>query len=122
MSERMDIAVAAWGTPPDWIVALVRACDETSQNRCAVRLGFSAAVISQTIRRTYAGQYDNVEKRVRAILLSVEIACPAIGPISSADCLRWQDEAETLTSGSPVRVRMFKACRACARFRGTTDA
>lgn len=122
MSERMDTAVENWGTVPDWVASLVEACDHSSQNKVAGRIGRSAAVVSQVLRNAYAGNMRAVEQRVRDVLMAEEIACPALGPISSEDCLNWRDRAEKHSSHSPIQVRMFSACRRCHRFNPEEDA
>lgn len=116
MSERMDVARDGWrGQVPDWIVALVEACDAASQARVAKRIGYAGTVISQVIRNKYPGAMGRVEERVRAIYLGGEITCPALGAIGTADCLGWRDQSRTLKSSSPLTVRMFRACRGCPR-------
>ena len=117
MSRRRTAAEEAWGAPlPDWVDMLVQACDETSQGKVAKRIGRSASVVSQALGNCYAGSLHVLEKRVREVLDAEEITCPALGPISSADCLNWRDRAQTMTSASPISVRMFRECRRCPRF------
>ncbi len=116
MSERMDVARDGWGDDvPDWVAALVEACDVSSQARVGKRIGYAGTVISQVIRNKYPGAMSRVEERVRAIFLGGEIACPALGLIGSADCLGWRDKSRHLLSSSPLEVRMFRACRECPR-------
>ena len=116
MSGPMDAARAAWGDPlPDWIEALARECEQTSQNRAAERLGRSAALVSGALRRSYRGDMAAVEDRVRAVLMAGVVACPALGEITAADCLSWRDKAADFRSTNMQRVRMFRACRGCAR-------
>ena len=122
MSERLEIAREGWGeTPPDWILALVAACDGSSQNKVAGRLGLSAATVSQTLRREYRGDMARIEDRVRSILLGDAVTCPALGEVSAETCLRWRDLSPTLTSASPMRVRMFNACNGCSRNRRAAE-
>tara|TARA_R110002094_G_scaffold160396_11_gene145829 strand:- start:1317 stop:1691 length:375 start_codon:yes stop_codon:yes gene_type:complete len=120
MTPRMEMAIEAWGNVPDWVSALVDACDAkgASQNKVAKRLGFSAPVVSQVLRREYPGNMGNVEKRVRAIYTPGTITCPALGPIGSEDCLNWQDNAKALITANPIKVRMYRACRKCPRYIG----
>ncbi|APE43628.1 hypothetical protein BOO69_09535 [Sulfitobacter alexandrii] len=123
MSPRMDMAQECWGVLPDWVEALVNACDAdgSSQNKVARRLKFSATVISQVLRNEYKGSLGNIERRVRAIYAPGTVQCPALGPISSEDCLTWQDDAGELRSSAPMTVRMFRACRKCPRYNGEPD-
>lgn len=78
----------AWANDvPDWVMTLVKECYGCSQNKVAYRFGISAAAVSQVIRRSYQGNYDNVAMRVREIYVSSDIVCPAIGEIASEICL-----------------------------------
>lgn len=114
MSERLSIAQAAWGEDcPDWIAALVRECDLSSQNKVANRLGITASTVSQALRRSYPGNMASIEARVRTAFMSADVACPALGKIGGEACLRWRDQSTRLTSASPLRVQMFRACRKC---------
>lgn len=118
MSNRMEVAREGWGADmPEWIEALVRACDETSQNRVAVRVGYTGAVVSEVIRNRYKGRTDRFEERFRAIFLDGAVACPALGEIGAEACLRWRDRGAELNSSSPAVVRMFRACAMCPRNR-----
>lgn len=115
-SDREIVAEDAWGESlPDWITTLIRECDGSSQNKVATRLGISAAVVSQVIRKSYQGNYDNVSVRVRDIYMSGDIECPAIGVISSEICLHWRDEIRRGTSSDPQRILMTRFCRKCPR-------
>ncbi|NRB19986.1 MAG: hypothetical protein HRU33_21170, partial [Rhodobacteraceae bacterium] len=96
-------------------MTLVRECDGSSQNKVATRLGISAAAVSQVIRKSYLGSYDNVAMRVREIYISGDIECPAIGEISSEICLHWRDEIRKGTSAGPQRILMTRFCRKCPR-------
>ncbi|WIY25004.1 hypothetical protein [Parasedimentitalea psychrophila] len=116
ISDREIVAQDAWGDDvPDWIMTLVRECDGSSQNKVATRLGISAAAVSQVIRKSYMGSYDNVAMRVREIYISGDIECPAIGEISSEVCLHWRDEIRKGTSAGPQRILMTRFCRKCPR-------
>lgn len=112
----MEVAREGWANAvPDWIEALVMACDQSSQAKVAKRLGYTGAVVSQVIRNSYPARHDGIEERVRAIYLGGVVACPALGQISSEACLNWRDMAGKLTSSSPAIVRMFRACSVCPR-------
>ncbi|PCJ04163.1 MAG: hypothetical protein COB16_19375 [Rhodobacteraceae bacterium] len=122
ISDREIVAQDAWGeTVPDWIMTLVRECDGSSQNKVATRLGISAAVVSQAIRQSYQGNYDNIAMRVREIYMSGDIECPAIGVIASEICLHWRDEIRRGTSTDPQRILMTRFCRKCPRNRPNTN-
>lgn len=115
MSDRTILAAEAWAdAPPNWIMALIQACEQTSQNKVADRLGVAASTVSQLIRNSYPGNMTRMEARVRTVLLEKEICCPALGKISGEACLKWRDRTATLTSASPKIVGMFRSCRSCA--------
>jgi hypothetical protein len=51
MTAPLDVARNAWGEAlPDWVEALALECGLSSQNKVAVRLGRSAAMISLILR------------------------------------------------------------------------
>ncbi|NRB18340.1 MAG: hypothetical protein HRU33_12415 [Rhodobacteraceae bacterium] len=113
MSHRLDIARKNWGDVPKWITALIRACDATSQNKVAKRLGITASTVSQAISNSYQGRMDRLEVRVRSVYIDADVTCPAIGIISAETCMGWRDVSGTLLSTSPNRARMFRACGRC---------
>ncbi len=120
MSDRMQIVREFWGQDvPDWIKALVEACDApgSSQSRVARRLGYTGGVVSQVLRRDYLGNMGRFEDRVRSIYMAGHVTCPALGDIDSAACLNWRDRSGSLNSVAPMVVRMFRACRDCPRNR-----
>lgn len=117
MSDRMIIAKDAWGTVPDWLEALIAACDKpgSSQSKVAKELGRTPGVISEVMRNRYKGDMKDFEDRVRAVYFETQIKCPALDWISTADCLQWRDEATELKQGA-MMVRMYRACNACPHF------
>jgi len=117
MSERLDLASAHWSPLPDWVKALARACDETSQNQVARRLGYSAPVVSLLMRNAYKGDLRRIEELVRAELMQERRDCPALGEIRLTECLHLQDQAMHPGSPNPLRANMRRACNACPIFR-----
>ena len=123
MSGAITVARAAWGDDlPDWVLQLAEACEASSQNKVAARLGRSAALVSNVLRRKYPGDMAAVEDLVRGTFMRATIDCPANGTISTADCRNWQLQARTYTNENSERVRMRRACRRCARFQKGEDA
>jgi hypothetical protein len=100
-------ARVAWGEAmPDWVLVLARECDRTSQKATGVRIGgYSPAVVNTVLSRTYRGNLDNVEREVRAGLMSATVTCPVIGEMSATACLDHQ-KAEW----SPRRAMIQAAC------------
>ena len=108
----MDRARARWGDPPpDWIVALARACERETQAKVARRLGYSDAVVSSVLKGNYRGDHAAVETAVRAQLQAAAVTCPVLGEIALARCLAEQSRPLQATSG--LRVRLYRACRTC---------
>jgi hypothetical protein len=117
MTNRFRKSEDAWcGELPDWVVALVAACDASSQNKVAKKMGYSNAVISLVLNNTYTGDMDKIEKNVRDFFM-LGVSCPALGEITADQCLAWRNEAKEPTPSSPHKSRMFHACRKCARNR-----
>jgi len=105
-------ALRAWGAnPPDWIVALADACDKTTQGKAARDLGISAAVVNQVLGPVYKGRMDRVETRVRGEYMKAVVTCPVLGPISTRDCLAYQQAKFRATN--PLRVALHKTCPTC---------
>lgn len=119
MSGPVDTARAHWGPDlPDWVLALARACAETSQNKVAGQIGRSAALVSTVLRRQYPGDLVAVEELVRAHLLAETVRCPALGTLPLHECRDWRAKARDFANTNSLRVRMWRACRACPRFTG----
>lgn len=107
-------AIAAWGKElPDWVRELAGKCDQTSQSRVASLVGYSATTLSLVISNRYTGDVGAVEERVRATIMSAEIGCPELGPLSLAQCLEWRERSSDLKPTSSLRRIMFDACRRC---------
>lgn len=121
MSARMDRAREGWGTPPpEWVEALVAACDATSQGKVAKRLGVSTTLVSQAISNSYQAPLDGTEMRVRAIYLTGDVTCPGLGTITSEECLRQRDTVRAGGPTNPLRARMRRECTRCPIFKGET--
>lgn len=117
----LDIARDAWGKDiPDWIVVLAEACGESSQNKVAQKLNRSASLVSGVLRNTYRGNMEAVEDVVRGVFMASAIACPAMGEISTAACRDWMRLAHSFSNENSQRVRMYRACRSCPRFKGAS--
>lgn len=120
--NRPDPAAVArehWGEDlPDWIVALANACAKASQARVAKRLGYSAGVVSSVLRKAYAGNMDTVETAVRGAFMDGTLICPELGEIKGDVCTDNRRRAQSFQNTNPHRVRMYRACRSCPRFKG----
>ncbi|MCW1934097.1 hypothetical protein [Pararhodobacter zhoushanensis] len=117
MSRPVRIALAHWGAElPDWVLALARACETSSQNKVAARLDRSAALVSNVLRKSYSGNMAAVEELVRGVYLAETIACPALGTLPLHECRAWRDKARSFQNTNALRVRMYRACQTCPRF------
>lgn len=116
MATFIDTARAAWGDPlPDWIEVLTRQCLASTQRQAADRIGYSAGLVSQVIRKTYTGNLGAVEEAVRGAWMGSTVTCPVMGTLPSDACLTWRRKAKVFASTNAHRVRMFRACNACPR-------
>ena len=112
----IETARAHWPTPlPDWIEVLAVESGRTSQAAVAKRIGRSAAVISQILRRAYPADMARIEERVRGVFLDAKVLCPALGDLPAQTCQDWRAKAASFAIGNPLRTRMYRACNTCPR-------
>ncbi|MEM6384362.1 MAG: transcriptional regulator [Pseudomonadota bacterium] len=111
--QRIDFvarAYEAWGDdPPEFILELAVACRDASQTAVAKRIGYSSSVVSQAISRTYRGDMNLVEERVRGALMQETVRCPVLVEVTRDECHNWQKKPFASTSG--LRVKLYRACR-----------
>lgn len=112
---------AGWGAnPPDWVMVLAEECARGSQTIVARRIGYSGAVVSAVLRRTYAGAMGAVESAVRGALMGEEIVCPILGEMRRDRCL--SEQKKNFVGSSEIRTALFRACRSgCAHSRLTRE-
>lgn len=80
--------------------------------------GYSAATVHQLVNDAYkAKSLAPIEDAIRATLLRETVDCPALQSIPLAECLSWQAKAAKLAGNNPQRVRMYRACRGCPRWK-----
>ncbi len=91
------------------IEALEKACETSSQNRVAKRLGVSAAMISQALKGKYPGDTRKLRTRVEGELMGASVMCPVLGENSARQCLDCQ--AQPFAATNAQRVRLYRACR-----------
>lgn len=113
MSAR-EKALRDWnGAPPDWVMTLADECDRTSQAKTAKRIGVSAAVVNQTLGNRYPGRLDQVERKVRNVLLSATVLCPFLGaPLARKTCDENRSRT-TIPTHSPHALQLWRACQTC---------
>lgn len=122
-SDFRAIAGDAWGDPiPDWVEVLAAEAMRTTGAATAKRIGYSGAVVSQVLRRSYPGDLAAVEERVRGAFMGATVECPVVGEIGRDRCLHEQEMPRT--GASAMRMRLFHACRSgCphSRLKGGAD-
>lgn len=121
MSGPVEKARAAWGADiPDWVDGLAKACAASSQNRVAKRMNRSASLVSAVLANTYKGSLEAVEEVYRGVFETATVACPSLGTIPSNICRDWQLKAVRFVNVNSERVRMYRACNSCPRFKGAS--
>lgn len=111
-------ARAAWGADvPDWVLLLAGACDRLGQRGAAQRLDQSSGTISKVIRRVYAGNYAEIERKVRAAFSPERVLCPATAAhMALKTCLRWRRR-----TGTPQHALHIVLDDYCPRCPNNTD-
>ena len=118
MSGPVEVAQSAWGQQlPDWVALLARECEAASQSKVAKRMNRSPSLVSALLRNKYKGDMVAVEEVVRGVFMKATVDCPALGQLSSAECRDWMVKARKFSNENSERVRLFKACRGCSRYR-----
>lgn len=117
MTRNLDMARAAWGAElPDWVQALARECDATSQAVAGKRLEISGSTVNQVLRNRYPAGLDRVAATVRGRLMQATVECPVLGALLTDLCKEWQDKAAApFHDTGGLRRKMRAACRACPR-------
>ncbi|WP_102226898.1 hypothetical protein [Acidimangrovimonas sediminis] len=120
MTGPLAIAEEAWGEAlPEWVAALAAECAAASQNKVAGRLGVSASMISQVLRRKYPADLTPLEDRFMGVFRHARVDCPALGLMPLNECRSWREKSRTFAAGNPLRLRMYRACAGCPRNRIT---
>lgn len=94
----------------DWIDELRSACQRLGQKEIAKRIGYSSAVISQVVNGKYPGDLSRVQAQVEGALMKRVVDCPMLGDITLDVCRGHQSRKFSTTN--PMRVQMYRACRA----------
>ncbi len=104
------------GDLPDWVEALARECDLTSQAKTATRLGYSAGAVNLVLSNRYGASTDAIEQSVRGVLMAEKLTCPVLGEIGKDICRKWRERSKTFSAANSQHVRMFKTCPTCRHF------
>ena len=103
-------------TQQDWIVALRKECEQTSQARAAGLIGYSPAVVNQVLKGTYKGDLNRVEAAVRGGLMGATVNCPPIGEIPRNRCIEHQRRIGSFAATNPSRVILSRTCPTCDNY------
>lgn len=109
----VEKAKAAWGSdlPPE-VLALAEACASSTNRAVAKRIGYSDAVVSHVLARSYhKGDMSKVLAKVRGVFMGEVVLCPIYDLISRDRCIDVQNQP--FASTNPARVRAFYECRNC---------
>ena len=107
----------------DWLEMLREECERTSQEAAGRRIGYSGSTVNQVLAGKYKGDLRAIEKAVSGALMSAVVECPVLGSLATNRCI--EEQRRPLVSTNPLRVRLYKACRAgCphSRIGGTPHA
>lgn len=113
----LEIARRSWGDDlPDWVEALAKECERTSQNKVAQALGYSGAAVSMVIRNKYAANSQGIEMAVRGALMSENIDCHFLGEIGKDACRQWRVNGKRGVRANRLQIQMARACSTCPHF------
>lgn len=112
----MAKARAAWGASlPEEVRVLAEACNGATASAAALRIGYSAAVVSHVLGNKYAGDMGMVLARIRGALMAETVMCPVLGEIGRDRCLTEQKRPFAATNST--RGRLYHACKTCPNHR-----
>jgi hypothetical protein len=110
MSANASKALQHWGKDmPQWVADLAKRCDTSNQSKVAEEMGYSPAVISDTLKNKYTGDLSRVQQAFNSVKNGIKVSCPVQGDISTATCMNNQRKPY---NGANFRtVALFRACR-----------
>lgn len=115
------IARAHWGNAlPSWVKLLAEYSDAHTQLAAAKKIGRSASLVNQVLKNKYPGDLNAVQTRVETAFNKAQVACPILGLIEGADCLKHQ--AEPYSPSNHVKVALFRQCRRCPHANHTSQS
>lgn len=120
-TSNIDVAMRAWGNPPQWIIKLAELCDQTSQANAARVIGYSGSLLNQVLQNKYQRKskapLQKIEAAVSGALMNQCVQCPVLGEISSRNCVEYQRQDFAATNS--MRVQLYRACRnGCKHYKG----
>ncbi len=112
-------AQSAWINPPDWVLALARACDASTQSAVAKSLNINAAYVSFAINNKSSEYHERVEEAVRAKYMAEVVVCPVLGEVALDICGGHQRNTRRPTG--PVQRQLRETCPGCPFNRTSKD-
>lgn len=107
----VQVVATSWGKDaPVWVQRLAIEVDNTSQNKAAQKIGYSASVVSQVLKHIYTGSYKSVEERVLKVF-GDRVDCPVLGDIDGGTCLT--NQKAKYDGSNHAAVNLYVACRRC---------
>lgn len=97
----------------DHFELLNKAIAAQGQAAVARAIGYSASAVNQAAHGKYRGNLEKLLQRVVEVYGSGTVACPVMGDISIQRCAA--ERKKPFAATSPQRVRLYRACRGCAR-------
>lgn len=96
---------------PPWLVALRKACDESSQAAVARLFGYSPAVINQVLKGTYKGDVKRVQRLAESHYFGTTVDCPWYrGAIPVHQCLAAQKRTAAEVRNHPLDRELWYVC------------
>lgn len=119
-TDFLAIARDAWGDAlPAEVEALAHAAMGETATAAAKRMGYSPAVVTHVLRRSYPGDLTAVFGRIRGAFMGETVECPVLGEIGRDRCLTEQKRPFAATNSS--RARLFHACKTCRNRRAAME-
>ena len=115
----LDRANDAWfPSLPQWVAALAKACEISSQGQVARRLNVSRTAVSRVLRNDYPHEPARLREKVVRELMEASVYCPVMGTITSQECQTWQGRVGAKPKPNSQWTRMDRTCRCCALYQG----
>lgn len=110
----IEKAHRCWGeNTPDWVEGLARACMDSSQNKVAKAMGYSASLVSSVLSNRYPGDLERVEAVYRGVYERAVVECPELGEMALNVCRDWRRKMDKFSPANSQNVMMYRACRRC---------
>lgn len=113
-SSPMEVVIKHWGEDaPDWVIALAKACERSSQGKVAKVVGYSAGAVNTVLHNRYKAKMDGIEAKVRGALMAETVDCHHIGEIGRHVCASWRAKWKAGQRSNTLQIQMARACANC---------